>query len=160
MLMFQGSRMLSFITLAILYWILGHQYLSGGISLPHLIFLASLTSTLNGLFFDITELYMNLSDQIVSIEQLWEKIEFAPKTKNLFKGEKFIFQAGTIHFQNVDFGYIESTPILENFSFTFEAGKKYALVGPSGGGKTTIMKLASGFLRAEAGKVSVDGFDL
>lgn len=89
MLMFQGSRILSFIILIFLYWILGHAYLENQISLPHLILLATLTGTLSGLFFDITELYMSLSDQLVSIEQLWTKIEDAPKTKNLFSGDVF-----------------------------------------------------------------------
>lgn len=103
---------------------------------------------------------MNLSDQIVSIEQLWNKIEDAPKTKNLFAGDVFEYKKWAICFQNVDFFYASNTPILGKFSYTFEAGKKYALVGPSGGGKTTIMKLASGFLSAKGGKVSVDGFDL
>lgn len=62
--------------------------------------------------------------------------------------------------QDVDFWYVENAPILEKFSYTFEAGKRYALVGPSGGGKTTIMKLASGFLSAKKGRVAVDDFDL
>lgn len=92
MLMFQGSRILSFVILIALYWILGHQYLDGNVTLPHLILLASLVATLNGLFFDMTEQYMNLSDQMVSIEQLWNKIEDAPKTKNLFSGENFEYQ--------------------------------------------------------------------
>lgn len=87
--MFQGARILSYSILIFLYWILGHSYLDGGISLPHLILLASLTGTLSGLFFNITELYMNLSNQIVSIEQLWTKIEDAPKTANLFSGDTF-----------------------------------------------------------------------
>ena len=43
MLMFQGARILSFIMLIFLYWILGHSYLEGGITLSHLILLASLT---------------------------------------------------------------------------------------------------------------------
>lgn len=160
MLMFQWARILSFVILASLYWILGHSYLEGGISLPHLILLASLTGMLNGLFFDMTELYMNLSDQIVSIEQLWTKIDDAPKTANLFTGDTFEYQKWEIRFQDVDFSYVSGTPILGKFSYVFEAGKKYALVGPSGGGKTTIMKLASGFLSAKWGKVEVDGFDL
>jgi len=92
---------------------------------------------------------MNLSDQIVSIEQLWTKIEDAPKTANLFSGETFEYKKGEITLKNVDFSYTKNTPILEKFSYVFEAGKKYALVGPSGGGKTTIMKLASGFLSAK-----------
>lgn len=152
--------MLSYGILAFLYWSLGHAYLANGISLPHLILLASLTGTLANLFFDMTELYMNLSDQIVSIEQLWTKIDDAPKTKNLFSGDTFEYTKGEIRFQDVGFSYVENAPILEKFSYVFEAGKKYALVGPSGGGKTTIMKLASGFLSAKGGTVSVDGFDL
>lgn len=160
MLMFQGSRILSFVILIALYWILGHQYLDGNVTLPHLILLASLVATLNGLFFDMTEQYMNLSDQMVSIEQLWNKIEDAPKTKNLFSGENFEYQKWEITFQNIHFAYVPEKPILKNFSYVFEAGKKYALVGPSGGGKTTVMKLASGFLSAQKGKVAVDGFDL
>ncbi len=160
MLMFQWSRIFSYVVLIFLYWSLWHAYLVNEISLPHLILLASLTGTLSGLFFDITELYMNLSDQVVSIEQLWNKIEDAPKTKNLFSGETFEYKKGEIRLENVDFSYVADTPILEKFSYTFEAGKRYALVGPSGGWKTTIMKLASGFLSAKGGKVSVDGFDL
>lgn len=89
MLIFQGARIFSFLILSFLYWTLGHSYLEGGISLPSLILLASLVGTLSNLFSDITELYMNLSDQIVSIEQLWNKIEYAPKTANLFSGDVF-----------------------------------------------------------------------
>ena len=160
MLMFQGSRVLSFVILIALYWILGHQYLDGSVTLPHLILLASLVATLNGLFFDMTEHYMNLSDQMVSIEQLWDKIENAPKTKNLFSGDNFEYQKWEIRFQNIHFAYVPEKPILKNFSYVFEAGKKYALIGPSGGWKTTIMKLASWFLSAQKGTVSVDDFDL
>lgn len=160
MLMFQGSRVLSFVILIALYWILGHQYLDGWVTLPHLILLASLVATLNGLFFDMTEHYMNLSDQMVSIEQLWDKIENAPKTKNLFSGDNFEYQKWEIIFQNINFAYVPGKLILKDFSYVFEAGKKYALVGPSGGWKTTVMKLASGFLSAQKGIVSVDGFDL
>ncbi|MDD5376831.1 MAG: ABC transporter ATP-binding protein [Candidatus Gracilibacteria bacterium] len=160
MLIFQGARIFSFLILSFLYWTLGHSYLEGGISLPSLILLASLVGTLSNLFSDITELYMNLSDQIVSIEQLWNKIEYAPKTANLFSGDVFEYSKGEIRFQDVGFSYVSGTPILENLSYVFEAGKRYALVGPSGGGKTTIMKLASGFLSAKSGRVLVDGFDL
>ena len=104
-----------------LYWTLGHEYLQGGIALPHLILLAALTGTLSGLFFDMTELYMNLSDQIVSIEQLWDKIEDGPKTKNLFLGDTFEYKTGEICMQNVDFSYVVNAPILSKFSYTFEA---------------------------------------
>ena len=160
MLMFQWARILSFIILIVLYWVLGHEYLNGTITLPHIILLASLTGTLNGLFFDLTELYMNLSDQIVSIEQLWNKIEDGPKTKNLFTGDAFEYREWAIHFQNVDFSYIPDNPILNDFTYIFKAGKRYALVGPSGWGKTTIMKLAAGFLSSKEGRVMVDGFNL
>jgi ATP-binding cassette subfamily B protein len=119
---------MSFVILLFLYWTLGHAYLEGQVTLQVLILLASLTGVLAGLFFDITEMYMNLSDQFVSLEQLWTKIEDAPKTKNLFSGEPFAYSKGIVEFQDVHFRYDSGAPVLANFSYRFEAGKKYALV--------------------------------
>ncbi|KUJ85141.1 ABC transporter ATP-binding protein [Ruegeria marisrubri] len=67
---------------------------------------------------------------------------------------------GKIAFDNVTFGYQPKKPILSQFSLTFEAGKTTALVGPSGGGKSTILNLALRLYDPQAGTVSVDGQDI
>lgn len=67
---------------------------------------------------------------------------------------------GQIIFDDVNFGYGEDQKIISNLSLNFEAGKTTALVGPSGGGKSTILNLAMRLYDPQSGKVEIDGFDL
>ncbi len=67
---------------------------------------------------------------------------------------------GEIEFQNVSYSYNESKEVLRNVSFRVEAGKKLALVGPSGGGKTTLCHLLPNFYRIEEGQLLIDGVDI
>ena len=68
---------------------------------------------------------------------------------------------GEICFDNVDFAYTEEgKPVLDRLSFTLEAGKTLALVGPSGGGKTTICHLIPRFYEILGGAITIDGTDI
>lgn len=67
---------------------------------------------------------------------------------------------GNIKYENVDFSYNETTTILKNISIDIPAGKTLALVGPSGGGKTTICSLLPRFYDVVNGKISIDGKDI
>lgn len=67
---------------------------------------------------------------------------------------------GSIEFQNVSFSYDDGTKVLGNISFSVEAGKTLALVGPSGGGKTTICHLIPRFYEIESGKILIDGQEI
>ena len=66
---------------------------------------------------------------------------------------------GNINFEKVTFSYGEEN-ILKDISLNIEKGKVIALVGPSGGGKTTLCHLIPGFYRIESGKISIDGVDI
>ena len=65
-----------------------------------------------------------------------------------------------IEFINVDFGYNLNQKILENFSFTAKEGNKVLIQGASGSGKSTILKLISGELNPQKGKVLLNGKEL
>lgn len=67
---------------------------------------------------------------------------------------------GRVEFKNVSFSYGEGDSVLDNLSFTLEAGKTLALVGPSGGGKTTICHLIPRFYKVKAGEVMLDGVNV
>jgi subfamily B ATP-binding cassette protein MsbA len=68
---------------------------------------------------------------------------------------------GEVAFENVSFHYETSTePVLSHVSFRMSPGKKVALVGPSGGGKSTIMNLIPRFYDVGSGKILVDGKDI
>jgi ATP-binding cassette subfamily B protein len=65
---------------------------------------------------------------------------------------------GRIEFDHVTFGFKDSPrPVLHDLSFRIEPGETVAFVGASGAGKTTILNLVIGFLRASAGRIMIDG---
>lgn len=71
--------------------------------------------------------------------------------------------SGHISFKNVSFGYEkdgERKRVINNFSMEIPAGKTVALVGPSGGGKTTICNLIPRFYEADEGVIEIDGYDI
>jgi len=65
-----------------------------------------------------------------------------------------------LRFEGVDFWYREGVPVLEGFSLAARRGQTIALVGSTGGGKTTIVSLAARFYEPRAGRITVDGTDL
>ena len=88
-----------------------------------------------------------------------DKLEnlFADMEKdNLEHGTEEKFDNFGIEFKNVSFGYTDEK-ILKDVSFTLEPNKTYALVGSSGGGKSTIAKLISGFYKINSGEILIGG---
>ncbi len=67
---------------------------------------------------------------------------------------------GRIAFENVSFSYNDHTRVLKDLSLTIEAGKTLALVGPSGGGKTTLCHLIPRFYETDSGRITIDGHDI
>ncbi len=68
---------------------------------------------------------------------------------------------GNIEFKNVTFQFHDAdTPVLRDLSFSVNAGETIAFVGASGAGKTTILNLVIGFLKAQSGEVLIDGQDI
>lgn len=65
-----------------------------------------------------------------------------------------------LEFDNVHFGYVEGQEVLHHVSFSLEAGKTYALVGPTGGGKTTTASLMARLYDPTKGMVLLDGQDI
>lgn len=67
---------------------------------------------------------------------------------------------GTVTFENVHFGYTPDKIIINDFSMYINAGKRVAIVGPTGAGKTTIVKLLMRFYELNSGTIYVDGTDI
>ncbi len=67
---------------------------------------------------------------------------------------------GKVEFKDVCFAYEDGHPILNNINFTAKPGDTFAIVGPTGAGKTTIVNLISRFYNVGFGKVLIDGVDI
>ena len=83
-----------------------------------------------------------------------EEIQFAenPVNPSEIKGE--------VSFENVHFGYTEDKTIINDFSVDIKQGQKVAIVGPTGAGKTTIVKLLMRFYDINSGTIKIDGRDI
>ncbi|MGD2027152.1 MAG: ABC transporter ATP-binding protein [Anaerolineales bacterium] len=67
---------------------------------------------------------------------------------------------GQVEFENVRFGYLDDTVVIKDFSADIHPGQKIAIVGPTGAGKTTIVKLLMRFYDVNAGAIRVDGHNI
>lgn len=85
-----------------------------------------------------------------TLEDLYKKMH----EDKLHYGTCDVFKNYNIEFDNVSFSYGENK-VLENLSFKLEEGKKYAIVGHSGSGKSTIVKLLSGFYKVDNGSIKI-----
>ena len=83
--------------------------------------------------------------------------EESPDSANAVKPSEV---KGNVSFQNVSFGYAPDRVIIHNFSAEIKPGQKIALVGPTGAGKTTIVKLLMRFYDINSGAILIDGVDI
>jgi len=89
--------------------------------------------------------------------QFLEEEEEVPDTEYSLHKERY---EGHVSFRNVRFGYSPDKIILNDFSAEIEAGKTIAIVGPTGAGKTTVVKLLMRFYEINGGNILVDGIDV
>lgn len=67
---------------------------------------------------------------------------------------------GDVSFENVNFSYVPDKPLIKDFSAEIKAGWKCAIVGPTGGGKTTLVNLLMRFYEIDSGSIKIDGVDI
>lgn len=105
---------------------------------------------------DFTEQYQN---GITGFKRFLEIIDEVPE-KDRENAKEISNIKGEIEFKDVHFSYNDSKEILKGISFKVPAGKKIALVGPSGEGKTTICHLIPNFYKINSGEILIDGINI
>ncbi len=102
---------------------------------------------------------VNLAGIFISLKSVERMKEF--ENTKVQNGKDIISPIGyDINFENVKFSYDTSETVLDGVSFTAKQGEVTALVGPSGGGKSTAMKLAARFWDIGSGKITIGGEDV
>lgn len=133
----------------------GYLAYKGFITLGQMIVCVQLTNHIvNPLMFAI-ESY----GKFKSVDKILNKIENTLISEENVETTEIKDFNNKISLEDVSFKY-DDKKVLENINFDFEKGKKYALVGLSGSGKSTLMKLISKRIKADEGKICIDGTDL
>ena len=105
----------------------------------------------------------NVSNTMQSMAAATERVfEFlaAPEEQQAADPQAPKTRDGLVEFEHVKFGYDPAKPIIHDFTCTAEPGQTVAIVGPTGAGKTTLIKLLQRFYDVDAGSLRVDGVDV
>ncbi len=94
-----------------------------------------------------------LAEAAEALEAIWADVDVA----DIPDSQPLEVTKGEIVFKNVDFSYLQGDPLFTTFTATIEPKQKIGLVGPSGGGKTTLLKLLLRFMDTQNGAIEIDG---
>jgi subfamily B ATP-binding cassette protein MsbA len=108
----------------------------------------------------LARLNIELNSGLVGVRILYEIIDSVPSEPNDDQKPALQIKTPRIEFDDVHFSYRGDEAVLRGMSFTGEAGKLTALVGPSGGGKSTVFNLIMRFYEFEHGKILIDEQDI
>jgi ATP-binding cassette, subfamily B, vacuolar membrane transporter HMT1/ACLQ len=104
--------------------------------------------------------YRSVQSTLVDAERMLELFTQEPTIKDSPTATDLVVTSGEIRFDHVKFSYDLRREALKDLSFVAPAGKTVALVGESGGGKSTILRLLFRFYDVNSGSISIDGRDL
>ena len=137
------------------YLIVSHQITVGNF--------ASFITSLVMLYNPIKSIGNNFNSMLMSlmmIEQVMGTLKSEPRIKNAENAQKLSECHGQICYKDVSFEYIAGKPVLKNINLDIQSGQTVALVGNSGGGKTTISALLPRFYDVSGGEITLDGINI
>lgn len=107
---------------------------------------------------EIAQIYGQLQTAIAGAERVFTVLDETDEDKSgeLLKNS----ERAEVTFKNVQFSYVKERPVLKDFSLTVPSGKKVALVGATGSGKTTVVNLLMRFYDIDSGEIMINGQDI
>ncbi len=108
---------------------------------------------------DISRFYSQAQSSISAGERIFSLLDTKAMIMDRTGADDFVSIDGEIEFKNVSFYYEKDKPVIQNMNLKIEAGQSIALVGETGGGKSTIINLICRFYEPTGGAIYIDGID-
>lgn len=135
----------------------GYFAINGRITVGNIVSFISYSKNFNQPITQIGQVTNQIQAAVAAAERIFTFLEM---DEEKFSGKKEFNVKGNVEFKNVAFGYDKNKVIIHNFSCKVKAGEKIAIVGPTGAGKTTIVKLLMNFYNLNSGSIMIDGVDI
>lgn len=109
---------------------------------------------------DIAQIMNQVQSMAAAAERVFEFLDETEEVDAPGAEDEMGEVKGAVEFRHVSFGYDKAHPVIKNFSAKVEPGQKIAIVGPTGAGKTTMVKLLMRFYDVDGGSILIDGRDI
>lgn len=139
---------------AIIFW------QKGMISVGVFVMLQSYILSLIDQTWGFSRVIRNIYQAYADAKEMVEIMLLPHEIKDAATAKEMSVKSGKIEFKNLDFNFKETRKVLKNINLTINAGEKVALIGPSGAGKTTFVRLLLRFYSPTAGQILIDGQDI
>lgn len=152
---------MAFIAIATIIWFGGHNVLSGTATLGSIILFAQFADMLFRPIVAMGDQWNVVFRAMASCERIFQALDWdealkAPENPVPLPADL----KGEVRFQHLDFSYVAGSPILKDVSFTIAPGEKVAIVGPTGSGKTSLIRLLCRFYDVPPQSILIDGIDI
>jgi len=152
-------QMISAVSLGLILWRGGIKVELGAITIGGLQAFVSYIMMILWPIQDLARVYADMQNAVASSERVFSLLDTQPGINNRPDAAPVPSLAGDIAFEDVSFRYEEDEPVIRNLSFYIPYGQSVALVGPTGGGKTTIVNLLCRFYEPTEGVIRIAGVD-
>lgn len=157
---FPGVEFLAAIGLAIVLLYGGYLVTQGQTTIGTMVVFVGLINMAFQPIQQLSQLYSDLQSVIASLEKVFSVLDTEPDRTDALNAKSLERLSGDVEFDGVSFGYSGGDGILSDVDFRIRPGETLAIVGETGAGKSTIVKLLSRFYDPTDGEVRVDGEDL
>ena len=155
-----GQQLIIAVALVAMLWRATEGVVAGRMTLGDLVmvnaFMIQLYIPLN--FLGV--IYREIKQSLTDLDKMFTLLERNREVDDVPGALPLDARKGVVRFENVNFAYDPSRPILSNVSFEIPAGKTVAVVGASGAGKSTLARLLYRFYDVTAGRITIDGQDI
>lgn len=137
-----------------------HLWYAGALNLGILVLTFTYYMQMQRHLWEFPRTIRDIAESVADAQEMVEIINHRPSIIDAHDATALVLPKGAIEFSHVSFSYIVHRPIFQDLNITMSAGERVAFVGPSGGGKSTLVRLLLRLQDVNSGAITIDGKDI